>query len=151
MIMRLHLRALPYRRRASRPPPLHIPMSSMKTRNPNPFPIGIRFGFLKYGGRYKTRTCDLPHVKRMRYQLRQSSVQRVIFYRISAWLSRTNSPGRHSLISSSMNSSSTSFSVKPTLRYRARAGRLKRLTPMVSLSAPLRFRISMAWVSRMRP
>lgn len=26
------------------------------------------------GGRYKTRTCDLPHVKRMRYQLRQSSV-----------------------------------------------------------------------------
>lgn len=25
------------------------------------------------GGRYKTRTCDLPHVKRMRYQLRQSS------------------------------------------------------------------------------
>ena len=26
-----------------------------------------------YGGRYKTRTCDLPHVKRMRYQLRQSS------------------------------------------------------------------------------
>ena len=28
----------------------------------------------KCGGRYKTRTCDLPHVKRMRYQLRQSSV-----------------------------------------------------------------------------
>ena len=27
-----------------------------------------------FGGRYKTRTCDLPHVKRMRYQLRQSSV-----------------------------------------------------------------------------
>ena len=26
------------------------------------------------GGRYKTRTCDLPHVKRMRYQLRQSSI-----------------------------------------------------------------------------
>ena len=26
-----------------------------------------------HGGRYKTRTCDLPHVKRMRYQLRQSS------------------------------------------------------------------------------
>ena len=48
-------------------------MSLIKTRNPNPFPIGIKFGFLKYGGRYKTRTCDLPHVKRMRYQLRQSS------------------------------------------------------------------------------
>ena len=30
-------------------------------------------GFTIYGGRYKTRTCDLPHVKRMRYQLRQSS------------------------------------------------------------------------------
>lgn len=28
----------------------------------------------KCGGRYKTRTCDLPHVKRMRYQLRQSSI-----------------------------------------------------------------------------
>ena len=27
-----------------------------------------------FGGRYKTRTCDLPHVKRMRYQLRQSSI-----------------------------------------------------------------------------
>ena len=78
MIMRLHLRALPYRRRASRPPPLHIPMSSMKTRNPNPFPIGIKFGFLNLGGRYKTRTCDLPHVKRMRYQLRQSSVSLLI-------------------------------------------------------------------------
>ena len=31
------------------------------------------------GGRYKTRTCDLPHVKRMRYQLRQSSIA------LSAW------------------------------------------------------------------
>ena len=30
-------------------------------------------GFTLNGGRYKTRTCDLPHVKRMRYQLRQSS------------------------------------------------------------------------------
>ena len=26
-------------------------MSLIKTRNPNPFPIGIKFGFLKYGGR----------------------------------------------------------------------------------------------------
>ena len=25
---------------------------------------------VSFGGRYKTRTCDLPHVKRMRYQLR---------------------------------------------------------------------------------
>ena len=25
-------------------------MSLIKTRNPNPFPIGIKFGFLKYGG-----------------------------------------------------------------------------------------------------
>ena len=33
-------------------------------------PVGDCF----LGGRYKTRTCDLPHVKRMRYQLRQSSV-----------------------------------------------------------------------------
>ena len=36
-------------------------------------------GVLRFGGRYKTRTCDLPHVKRMRYQLRQSSVA------LSAW------------------------------------------------------------------
>ena len=44
-------------------------MSLIKTRNPNPFPIGIKFGFLKYGGRYRTRTCDLLHVKQMLYQL----------------------------------------------------------------------------------
>ena len=37
------------------------------------------FGENKTGGRYKTRTCDLPHVKRMRYQLRQSSSQRRLF------------------------------------------------------------------------
>ena len=36
--------------------------------------VSITTGFILYGGRYKTRTCDLPHVKRMRYQLRQSSV-----------------------------------------------------------------------------
>ena len=53
---------------------VHIQTSLIATKNPNPFPIGIRFGFFKYGGRYKTRTCDLPHVKRMRYQLRQSSI-----------------------------------------------------------------------------
>ena len=104
-------------------------MYRLYMKNLNPVPIGMRFGFLKYGGRYKTatrfarlhkfvlagrpslrsasrsltyrtafssdrkqketaalcatvlfggryktRTCDLPHVKRMRYQLRQSSV-----------------------------------------------------------------------------
>ncbi len=48
--------------------------SSIETRNPNAVLIGTKFGFLNCGGRYKTRTCDLPHVKRMRYQLRQSSV-----------------------------------------------------------------------------
>lgn len=36
--------------------------------------VSITTGFFFYGGRYKTRTCDLPHVKRMRYQLRQSSI-----------------------------------------------------------------------------
>ena len=35
----------------------------MKTRNPNPFPIGIKFGFLKYGGDWRTRTVDLLRVK----------------------------------------------------------------------------------------
>ena len=40
-------------------------MSLMKIRNPNPFPIGNKFGFFMYGGRYRTRTYDLPHVKRM--------------------------------------------------------------------------------------
>ena len=40
----------------------------------------IPFGWpFVFGGRYKTRTCDLPHVKRMRYQLRQSS------FSLSAW------------------------------------------------------------------
>ena len=48
--------------------------ASIETRNPNAVLIGTKFGFLNYGGRYKTRTCDLPHVKRMRYQLRQSSI-----------------------------------------------------------------------------
>ena len=38
-----------------------------KTRKNHTFQRGL------CGGRYKTRTCDLPHVKRMRYQLRQSS------------------------------------------------------------------------------
>ena len=34
-------------------------MSLIKTRNPNPFPIGIKFGFLKYGGPEGIRTLDL--------------------------------------------------------------------------------------------
>ena len=55
-----------------------------KTRTPQGFP-----GFSD-GGRYKTRTCDLPHVKRMRYQLRQSSDQRKSFYFILRCLSREN-------------------------------------------------------------
>ena len=38
-------------------------MSLIKTRNPNPFPIGIKFGFLKYGGDCWTRTSDLLRVK----------------------------------------------------------------------------------------
>ena len=43
-----------------------------------------------YGGRYKTRTCDLPHVKRMRYQLRQSSssLKQGVFYTIECKMSR---------------------------------------------------------------
>ena len=39
---------------------------------PNPSPAGNEFGFIKGaygGGRYRTRTCDLPHVKRKLYQL----------------------------------------------------------------------------------
>ena len=40
-------------------------ISLMKIRNPNPFPMGKKFGFFLYGGRYRTRTYDLPHVKRM--------------------------------------------------------------------------------------
>ena len=44
-----------------------------KTKQP-PFRVTVSFG-----GRYKTRTCDLPHVKRMRYQLRQSSVPQSLF------------------------------------------------------------------------
>ena len=38
------------------------------------------------GGRYKTRTCDLPHVKRMRYQLRQSSVSARVILAHIPWL-----------------------------------------------------------------
>ena len=40
-------------------------MSLTKTKNPNAFPIGNKFGFFIYGGRYRTRTYDLPHVKRL--------------------------------------------------------------------------------------
>ena len=41
-----------------RPPPFHISMSSINTRNPNPVPIGIKFGFLKYGGGRWIRTTE---------------------------------------------------------------------------------------------
>ena len=34
-----------------------------------PFSNRNRFGFLLFGGRYRTRTCDLLHVKQMLYQL----------------------------------------------------------------------------------
>ena len=30
----------------------------MNTRNPNPPPTGLKFGFLMFGGRNRTRTCD---------------------------------------------------------------------------------------------
>ena len=44
-------------------------MSLIKTRNPNPFPIGIKFGFLKFGGAYRIRTGDLNIANVARYQL----------------------------------------------------------------------------------
>ena len=36
---------------------------------PNPFSYKIGFGYALFGGRYRTRTCDLLHVKQMLYQL----------------------------------------------------------------------------------
>ena len=36
---------------------------------PNPFSYRIGFEYELYGGRYRTRTCDLLHVKQMLYQL----------------------------------------------------------------------------------
>ena len=44
-------------------------MSLIKTRNPNPFPIGIKFGFLKYGGPKGIRTLDLSDANRTLSQL----------------------------------------------------------------------------------
>ena len=44
------------------PQTAHI-TSCNKIKNPNPFPMGNKFGFLKYGGDYGTRTCDLLRVK----------------------------------------------------------------------------------------
>ena len=41
----------------------------MKTRNPNPFLIGIKFGFLKYGGPEGIRTHDLTDANRTLSQL----------------------------------------------------------------------------------
>ncbi len=39
--------------------------SLRETKNPNAFPMRKMFGLFLYGGRYRTRTYDLPHVKRM--------------------------------------------------------------------------------------
>ena len=36
---------------------------------PNPFSYRIGFEYELFGGRYRTRTCDLLHVKQMLYQL----------------------------------------------------------------------------------
>ena len=49
---------------------------SEEMEKPSPDALLLDKGSSKdsFGGRYKTRTCDLPHVKRMRYQLRQSSI-----------------------------------------------------------------------------
>ena len=40
-----------------------------KKMYPNPFSYRIGFEYELYGGRYRTRTCDLLHVKQMLYQL----------------------------------------------------------------------------------
>ena len=46
------------------------PRTSRKQKTyPNPFSERIGFGYELYGGRYRTRTCDLLHVKQMLYQL----------------------------------------------------------------------------------
>ena len=41
----------------------------LQKKYPNPFSQRIGFGYKLYGGRYRTRTCDLLHVKQMLYQL----------------------------------------------------------------------------------
>ena len=51
---------------------LHTPSAEPlvnKKTYPNPFSLRIGFGYELYGGRYRTRTCDLLHVKQMLYQL----------------------------------------------------------------------------------
>ena len=59
-------------------------MSLIKTRNPNPFPTGIKFGFLKYGGDEEDRTLDLTDANRALSQLsyapKQSSCDNVNYY-----------------------------------------------------------------------
>ena len=67
-----------------------------RTKKPELFRSGYR------GGRYKTRTCDLPHVKRMRYQLRQSSVfiWQDVFYIMRYSLSRIFSFGKRNDVAS---------------------------------------------------
>ena len=38
----------------------HSIISSIGTKNPNPFPIRKKFGFLSFGGDYGTRLLNLP-------------------------------------------------------------------------------------------
>ncbi len=47
--------------------------------------------FKRTGGRYRTRTCDLFHVKETRYQLRQATNSSL--YRICSFLSQAKSIG----------------------------------------------------------
>ena len=44
-------------------------MSLIKTKNPNAFPIGNKFGFFMYGGPEETRTLDLSDANRTLSQL----------------------------------------------------------------------------------
>ena len=51
----------------------HTTILEIKRRNPNPSPTGIKFGFLKYGGLYWTRTSDPIDVNDVLYQLSQQT------------------------------------------------------------------------------
>ena len=48
---------------------LFLQIAAQNKKYPNPFSQRIGFGYKLYGGRYRTRTCDLLHVKQMLYQL----------------------------------------------------------------------------------
>lgn len=56
-------------------------MSLIKTRNPNPFPIGIKFGFLKYGGPEEIRTLDFYNANVALSQLSYRPVNPIIITR----------------------------------------------------------------------